>query len=101
MRRSLQDLNKRMYHKDTYPDLPAELQPLNYWFADSGRCILSIPRCLLDKAKKDMDMYEVALPVKYVMEKGYEMIDGHAVVDVKYDKFIGAVVDESYYEYAR
>lgn len=64
--------------KDYYKNLPEELVPFNYYFDDmeTGHVIMAIPKCFLDEALKDgnMDDYECPFPVKWVLEKGYEII---------------------------
>lgn len=102
MRKSLLDLPRRMVAKDDYPGLPEELREFNYRLMDSGRCLMIVPMCLLAEAKKngsELYLYEVAIPVKYVLEKGYQISDGYILCDVPYDKRMGVDIPESYYEY--
>jgi hypothetical protein len=67
---------------------------------DSGKCILAIPDLFLDNALVGKpERYQVSLPVKYVLEKGWRVISGHIFVKVPYDSFVGAQVPEEYYEY--
>lgn len=101
MRNSLNDLDPRYVKKDYYPGLPTELQEFNYWIADSGHSIMAIPECLLNKADEngDLDGFECAFPVKYVLEIGYRIYKNHVIVDGVYSSKFGLVVDESYSEY--
>lgn len=88
--------------KDYYKNLPEELVPFNYYFDDmeTGHVIMAIPKCFLDEALRDgnMDDYECPFPVKWVLEKGYEIINSHVVCDGAYDDCLGLVIDEQYYE---
>ena len=64
-----------------------------------------IPRNYLQEAfdENDLDAYEIAIPVKYVLEKGYEHVEGHEdyiVGNFDYDPEIQKVdVPPEYYEY--
>jgi hypothetical protein len=81
-------------------DLPDELKELHYYISDSGHCILCILKMHLDKARQsDMYNYEVPVPARYVLENGYEVFNGHVVVDAEYSSSLGLIVDESYFEY--
>lgn len=54
----------------------------------------------LEEAQKaGMDDYEVPVPVKYVIEKGYRFVDGYVVVNAEYSSEIGLLVDDRYSEY--
>ena len=101
LRRSLADLPPSMVRKDQYPGLPDELAQFNYWIQDCGRCILSIPESLLAEAETngDLDMYEVPMPVKYVLEKGYRVYKGHIIVAAEYDQILGLNMPEEYNEW--
>lgn len=101
MRRSLRSLPAHMVRKDQYPGLPDELKEFNYWIADSGRSIMAIPETVLPRAEAegDLELFEVPVPVKYVLEKGYRMYKGHVIVDAEYDSFLGLVVPEEYTEW--
>ena len=61
---------------------------------------MAIPECLLAKAeqKGDLDMFECPFPVRYVLEKGYRMVDAHVVCDGYYDENFGLEISEEYYE---
>lgn len=78
-------------------DIPTELEPLHFYISDSGHCIMAIPEQFLKDAQTgSMSDYEIPIPARYVIEKGYEIIDGFAVVDVPYDDNLGVIIDESY-----
>lgn len=101
MRRSHEGLNAVLIKKDDYSGLPEELREFNYYYGDgdTGHVVMAIPKCLLAEAQSngDLDMFECPIPCKYVLERGYEMVEGHVVVDVPYGTF-GAEVDDRYFE---
>lgn len=100
MRRSLEDV-KHMVKDKKYPGIPEELKEFNYYLVDAGHSIMAIPEALFEDAVQDgdLDMYECAVPVKYVLEKGYKMYEGHVIVETGYDKMLGVDIDGKYYEY--
>lgn len=100
MRKSLQDI-AHMVQKRPYPDeLPDLLRPYHYYILDSGHCVMCVLKQHLEQAlKSDMFDYEVPIPVKYVLQKGYEVINNHIIVDAQYDRTLGLIVDEKYFEY--
>ena len=84
-----------------YPgDLPDDLFYHHYYLLDSGHCIMAIPQSLYNEAKADgkYDEFEVPLPVKYVIERGYKIMDDRVIVDVPCDNMLGAMVDDKYTE---
>lgn len=87
--------------KDNYPDLPEELQPFNYYYMDgeTGHVIMAVPECLLAEAQgKDLDLYEVPVPVLYLLEKGYRVHEDHIICDAPYDPVFGLDVDSKWVE---
>lgn len=102
LRKSLQDI-AFMVRDVAYPKpLPVALIPLHYYIADGGHCLMAVPRPLLEQAlEKGCDMYEVPLPVRYVLEKGWDEIAGtdSICVDVPYHDMMGALVPDGYEEY--
>ncbi|MCG8541871.1 MAG: hypothetical protein MJA82_18310 [Clostridia bacterium] len=99
MRESLKDI-KHMVKNIKYKELPSELEPYNYYVLDSGHCIMSVLQVHLEEAKEsNMDDYEIPLPVRYVLDKGYKFVEGYVVVEAEYSSDFGVVVDEKYYEY--
>lgn len=97
MRKSLQDV-AHMVSKRPYPgSLPAELEPYHYYIADGGHAIMCVLECHLTEGC--MDDYEIPVPVKYVVGKGYRFLDGYVVVEAKYELPYGLMVDEKYSEY--
>ena len=102
MRKSLEDLDQSMIRKvDDYPGLPEELNEYCYHISDSGYSIMAIPEVLIKEHFGDMELwqYEVPMPVRYVLEKGYKKFEGYLVVEAKYDDELGLMVDEEYYDY--
>ena len=102
MRKSLEALNQSMIRKvDDYPDLPKELAEYCYWLADAGTCIMCVPEVLLKEHFGSMDLwnYEVPVPVRYVLEKGYKFFESYVVIVADYDKNRGLVIPEEYYDY--
>lgn len=101
MRKSHKGINPRMIKKDTYKELPAELDEFNYYYndGDTGHVIMAIPKSLLAEADEngDLDMFECPVPCRYVIEHGYKLYKSHVIVDVPYGIF-GVDVDERYYE---
>ncbi len=97
MRKSLQDI-AHMVKKVPYPGvLPEELRPYHYYLLDCGHCIMCVLEMHLEKAKGDMDNYELGVPVEYVLEKGYRFVNGYVVVDAPYNNEIGLDIDDKYY----
>lgn len=43
--------------------------------------------------------YEVPMPTRYVLEKGYRFFEGYVVVKAEYDQEMGLVIDDERYEY--
>lgn len=91
---------------DEYPgELPEELKPFHYYFAREGHVIMIIPRNYLDVALEtgELDDYEIQIPVKYVLEKGYSFVEGHynyIVGNFDYDDELQKVdVPVEYYEH--
>lgn len=102
MRKSLQDI-AHIVRQIPYPSqLPDEIKHLHCYIADSGHCILAVPESLLAEAKEDPELYEVPLPVKYVISKGWRTLPGTdcITVDVSYDEFLGAVVPDGFEEWS-
>lgn len=99
MRKGLEDI-KHMVRDVPYPFLlPDGLRAYHYYIADAGHCIMCVLKCHLNEAKDDMDSYEIPVPVRYVLETGYKIVDGYVIIEAKYDSAFGLDVDEKYYEY--
>ncbi len=105
IRRSVYDLQPITLDEEYPGDLPEDLKPFHYCFAREGHILMIIPRNYLQEAfdENDLDAYEIAIPVKYVLEKGYEHVEGHEdyiVGNFDYDPEIQKVdVPPEYYEY--
>jgi hypothetical protein len=100
LRKSLEDV-KHMVKEKRYPGImPDELLNYHYYISDAGHSIMCIPECLLEEAKKgDMNLYEVPIPVKYVLERGYRKEGDFIIIDAEYRLPYGLIVDDKYYEY--
>ena len=90
---------------NSYPgDLPEELKHFHYYIVREGHCLMIIPRNYLKTAleNNELDDYEIQIPVKYVLEKGYEFVEGHPnyiVGNFDYDEELQRVdVPIEYYE---
>ena len=102
MRKSLQDLNPAHIRKvDDYHGLPGELTEYCYWISDSGYSIMAVPEVLLKEHFGDMELwqYEVPMPVRYVLEKGWKFFEGYVIVVADYDDEIGLRIEGEYYDY--
>lgn len=102
LRKSLQDV-AFMVQDIPYPrPLPAEIAHLHAYVIDGGHCILAVPT-VFDKlaAERGAELYEVPLPVKYVLAKGWKPFEGtdSILVDVPYDEDLGAMVPAGYDEF--
>lgn len=63
---------------------------------------MSVPKVFLEQAfHEGYEHYEVPLPVRYVLEKGWKAIDGTDAicVDVPYDENLGAMVSDGYEDF--
>lgn len=100
MRKSLQDI-AHMVQKRPYPGkIPEELKLYHCYLLDCGHSVMCVLETHLEEAQKtSMNDYEVPVPVKYVLEKGYRFVDSYIIVEAEYSSEIGLLVDESYYEY--
>ena len=99
MRKSLQSCQHTIKDIRYSNPLPGELKPYHVYLADCGHSILCVLKTHLVSATGQMDEYEVPVPVKYVMERGYHMKDGYVIVEAEYDETLGLVVDDEYYEW--
>ncbi len=85
--------------------LPEELKKFHYYFAKEGHVLMVIPRNYLDTALEtgELDDYEIQIPVKFVLEKGYEFVEGHLnyiVGNFDYNDELQMVeVPDEYYEH--
>jgi len=99
LRKSLEDI-AHMIQKRPYPgQMPEELRTYHYYILDSGHAIMCILEAHLEEANGNMDDYEVPVPVKYVLEKGYRFVDGYVVVEADYSMEVGLIVDDKYTEF--
>jgi hypothetical protein len=95
-RKSQEDI-KHMISKRPYANLPPELEPYHYYVSDSGHCIMCVLECHVNETNKDE--YELPVPVRYVFEKGYRIVNGYVVVEAKYNLPFGLDVDDKYTEF--
>lgn len=102
LRRSHVGLIPGFVTKDDYPGLSEELKEFNYYYhaQDVGHVLMAIPEVLLTEALEngDLDQFEVPIPVKYVLEKGYRIYKDHLFVEIAYDKMFGVMLPEKYVE---
>ena len=104
VRKSVFDRQVRTLDNE-YPGLPEELKPFHYYFSHEGHVIMIIPRNYLQTALDtgELDDYEIQIPVKFVLEKGYEFVEGHynyIVGNFDYNDELHCVeVPTEYYEY--
>ncbi len=101
-RKSMEDI-RHMIRDIPYPaKLPAEIAHLHYYVLDAGHSIVCVPRTFLPfiTAYNTAD-FEVPIPVKYVLEKGWEKIPGtdSVSVDVPYNDMLGVVLPDGYDEF--
>ena len=86
------------------PETPEDLLPYACYVPDNGYCVVVIPEQFADPTGKwaggSPEDYEVPVPTRYVLERGYRVEDGHVYCDVPYEDGIGTVVPESYCVYA-
>lgn len=105
VRKSVFDIQAITLDNEYPGDMPEELKPFHYYFAREGHVIMIIPRNYLDTAleQDSLDDYEIQIPVKYVLEKGYEFVPDHfnyIVGNFDYDDELQKVdVPVEYYEY--
>lgn len=105
IRRSVYDLQGVTLDVPYPGEMPEELEKFRYCFAREGHVIMIIPQNYLEEAirENDLDAYEIAIPVKFVLEKGYKFVDGdddHLVGFFDYDPETQMVnVPFDYYEY--
>lgn len=102
MRKSLEGI-AHMVKSIPYPaPLPDSLLPLHVYVLDGGHCLLCVPgKFLADALKNGVDRYEVPLPVRYVLKRGYTPIPqtDAICVDVPYSDTLGALVPDGYEEF--
>ena len=101
MRKSLLDIAAAVRDVPYPRPLPDTIQHLHCYVLDSGHCILAVPEVFLGKADNDYSDYEVPLPVKYVLEKGWKAIPNTDSISVRvpYDPIFGATVPGKYSEW--
>ncbi len=105
VRKSVFDLQELTFDNPYPGNLPEELVPFHVDFARDGHCLMIIPQNYLEEALKEeneLDDYEIQIPVRYVLEKGYKFVEGHPNYIVgffDYDDEKGKVdVPTEYYE---
>jgi len=100
MRKSIEDIKHMVGNIPYVTELPTELKPYHVYLTDTGHSILCVLKTHLEKAKQsNMDDYEVLVPVKYVLEKGYDIFNDYIIVDAEYSSELGLLVDGKYSEY--
>lgn len=82
------------------PDTPKELVPNACYVPDAGYCIVVIPERFASAAKPGrLEDYEIPIPTRYVLERGYRIEGDHVYCDVAYDDTLGAAVPDEYYTF--
>ena len=99
MRKSLQDIAHMVQNRPYPGHLPDELKPYHYYLLDSGHSIMCILETHMEEAQSSMDDYEVPVPVKYVIERGYQLVGGYVIVNAEYSSKVGLLVDDIYSEF--
>ncbi|RRJ54920.1 hypothetical protein EHV15_35710 [Paenibacillus oralis] len=96
LRKSLQDIAS-MVSEQMYSGLPAELEPFHFYISDTGHSIMAV----LEQhwGEGNPDDYELPVPVKYVLEKGWRIEQGYLIVNAPYDEVFGLDIDEGYEEF--
>ena len=105
VRKSVFDMQVLTLDNEYEGELPEELKKFHYYFAQEGHVLMVIPRNYLQTALEtgDLDDYEIQIPVKYVLEKGYEFVEdnfNYIVGNFDYDDELQKVdVPDEYYEH--
>lgn len=101
VRPSLKDVPFMVKSIDYPTPLPDELQEAHVYLLDNGHCIM----CLLKQHEdiwwktSNRYAYEVPVPVKYVLQNGYEIYHGFIVVDLPYDDVLGVEIPDGLAEF--
>ena len=101
-RKSLRGISHMLRDIPYKKPLPVPLIHLHVYVADAGHCLMAVPAVFVsDAVREGCENYEVPLPVRYVLEKGWKPIAGTdaIAVSVPYDNTFGAEVPEGYEEY--
>lgn len=100
MRKSLEDI-KHMIKIVFYPNIiPNDIISHHVYLLDAGHSIMCVLRMHWDDAAKgDPNDYELPVPIKYVLEKGYQINGDYIIVDAPYDSELGLDVSDEYYEF--
>jgi len=102
MRKSMEEYATYIDFSKSYPELPEKLRPFYCYFViDHGHSLMAMPKIFLSKAMETGNYcdYEIPVPVKYVINKEYEVGKGYLSVDIPYDSEYGADIDEEYMEF--
>ena len=86
--------------KDNYP-LPEELRKFNYIYNDgTGHVVMAVPESLLPQAIEsgNFDDFECPIPCRYILAKGYRILDGYVICNVPYNNMLGVNIDKSWYD---
>lgn len=102
LRKSLEDIAFAVRDVPYPRPLPKDVEHLHCYVTDQGHCLLAIPEVLLVGADRaNLWMYEVPMPVRFVLKKGYRHIPDtdHIAVSVPYDPTFGTRVPDGYEEF--
>lgn len=99
IRKSLQDI-LHMVRPCQIP-VPDEYKDHAYFLSDAGNVILCIPEMLLEEAlaSGDPEMYEVGVPVAYVLRNPTYRVNDCIVIKVYYSSTTGLMLPDGYDDY--
>lgn len=83
-----------------HSELPSDIAEWHCYVADCGHNILSLPKCLVEEALASNNIQGFLAPVSVkTVLRGYQMLEGYVVVDVKFDPLLGIDGPEDDEEY--
>lgn len=83
-----------------HSELPKELAPYHVWVPDCGHSIMCVLTQFIDEAKVGkISDYQLPVPVKYVLQKGYTVHPNCIEVNVPYNKELGLYIEGDYEEW--
>ncbi len=84
-----------------YANLPEELRPFHYYFADLGHVILTLMYCHAKKNPPEPRRLEVPVPVKTFLNSRWCWAEdrSYLIADLVYDNMLGVLYDEADIEF--